>query len=106
MLQQRRRVGGLAPPVRERGRRHASNARTHNTPTRPCCSRTFQRFAIRSSSMVEDLAKKTAEQKGQVAARGGEAFQQGSEFFRVFREEVRGTKKGRGGRARGAAVRP
>ncbi|EFN51259.1 hypothetical protein CHLNCDRAFT_141167 [Chlorella variabilis] len=44
-------------------------------------SRTFQRFAIRSSSLVEEAAKKTAEHKQQLG-------EHGSTFFKVFREEM------------------
>lgn len=47
-----------------------------------CCSRTFQKFAIRSSAVVEEAAKKTAQGRQQLG-------EQGSEFFKVFREEVR-----------------
>ena len=49
---------------------------------------------------MEELAKKTAEHKGQVTARGSEAVQQGSEFFRVFREEVRASRPGAEGAPR------
>lgn len=50
----------------------------------PCYlrSRTFQKFAIRSSAAVEEAAKKTAAGRQQLG-------EQGSEFFKVFREEVR-----------------
>ena len=55
------------------------------SPPAPCppppCSRTFQRFAIRSNAMVEEVAKKGVQQKQQLG-------EQGSQFFKVFQEEV------------------
>lgn len=47
-----------------------------------CCSRAFQKFAIRSSTLAEEAAKKTAQSKQQLG-------EHGSEFFKVFRDEVR-----------------
>ncbi|KAL6782677.1 hypothetical protein ACKKBG_A07695 [Auxenochlorella protothecoides x Auxenochlorella symbiontica] len=44
-------------------------------------SRTFQKFAVRSSASVEELAKKTAEHKERIAGQGGD-------FMKVFREEM------------------
>ena len=48
---------------------------------RALCSRTFQRFAIRSSATVEELAKKTITQKERLA-------ETGEGFFKVFRAEL------------------
>jgi hypothetical protein len=45
------------------------------------CSRTFQRFAIRSNAMFSEAAKKGVEKHAEVSS-------QGAEFFKVFREEV------------------
>ncbi|KAI7837461.1 hypothetical protein COHA_008719 [Chlorella ohadii] len=48
-------------------------------------SRTFQRFAIRSSAMMQDMAKKSAEQKAQL---GQTAAEKGGHFWKVFSEEL------------------
>lgn len=68
-------------------------------------SRTFQKFAVRSSAAVEDLAKKGVQHKETFSSQGGD-------FFRVFKEEVRGCveacRDARGDaphRAAGACVR-
>lgn len=44
-------------------------------------SRTFQRFAIRTNSMMEEAAKKTAEHKEKLGEQSGR-------FMDVFREEL------------------
>ncbi|KAL4422841.1 hypothetical protein ABPG75_009038 [Micractinium tetrahymenae] len=44
-------------------------------------SRTFQRFAIRTNSMMEEAAKKTAEHKEKLGEHSGR-------FMDVFREEL------------------
>lgn len=54
------------------------------------CSRTFQRFAIRTNSMMEEAAKKTAEHKEKLGEQSGR-------FMDVFREELtKGLKVRRG----------
>jgi hypothetical protein len=45
-------------------------------------NRTFQRFAIKTTHMVEELSKKGAEKQGQVTDRA-------SEFAKTFREEMK-----------------
>lgn len=45
-------------------------------------SKTFQRFAIRSNAMLNDVAKKTAEQHREV-------HEKSATFFATFRDEVR-----------------
>ncbi len=46
----------------------------------PPRSRTFQRFAIRSNAMMQDMAKKSAEQKAQL---GQTAVEKGGHFWKV-----------------------
>lgn len=50
------------------------------TPSAPARSRTFQRFAIRSSAMMEEMAKKSAEHKAQL---GQTAAEKGGHFWKV-----------------------
>lgn len=69
------------------------------------CSRTFQRFAIRSNAMMEEMAKKSAEQKMQL---GQTAAEKGGHFWKVRERAVRPRRLGRaplrqGGRAAAAA---
>lgn len=46
------------------------------------CSKSFQKFAVKSNASVGELLKKTAEHKDRLGGQGGE-------FFKVFKEEVR-----------------
>eukprot|EP00891_Asterochloris_glomerata_P009790 jgi/Astpho2/9790/Aster-03763 len=45
-------------------------------------SRTFQRFAIRSTHMIEELTKKGVDKQGQIGDKA-------AEFSKTFREELR-----------------
>lgn len=91
-----------APAKRPRADQHAPRPAPNTlpaclppTPPLARCSRTFQRFAIRSSKAMEEVAKKGVEHKEALGAAAQEHGPRLGAFWQTFRQEMtKGLKVG------------